>query len=82
MMKPCCVLTQPRKEQLNLDAHPRLPGLALAHELGNKAVWQRKGLCFLGKKGEAGPGEHHPRATCPPWAWLGLASSDSQRALN
>lgn len=51
MMKPCCVLTQPRKEQLKLDAHPKLPGLALAHELGNRVVWQRKGLCFLGKRG-------------------------------
>lgn len=51
MMKPCCVLTQPRKEQLNLDAHPRLPGLALAHELGNSSLaeegtvlpWQERG---------------------------------------
>lgn len=82
MMKPCCVLTQPRKEQLNLYAHPMLPGLALAHELGNRAVWQRKGLCFLGKRREAGPEEHRPGAACPPWAWLRLASSDSQRALS
>lgn len=79
MMKPCCVLTQPRKEQLNLDAHPRLPGLALVHELGKRAAWQKKGLCFLGKTEEAGP---PPQGSMPSLGWLGLASSGSQRALS
>lgn len=46
MMKPCCVLSSRRKEQLDLDAHQRLPGLAPSHELGNKAF-------LAGDKGSA-----------------------------